>query len=130
MITMEQFCSSRGLTHELRQCSQGWIALVHCGGDIPIKIAGGYAAHPKDAVASLCERLEVSPPASLPPFNAAGYCPREYYFSEERPIDKCKYFRNKYNLTVAEIMSLTGLSTDQATYGCPELDSFFERISQ
>jgi hypothetical protein len=68
MITMEQFCSSRGLTHELRQCSQGWIALVHCGGDIPVKIAGGYAAHPKDAVASLCERLEVSPPASLPPF--------------------------------------------------------------
>jgi hypothetical protein len=62
MITMEQFAW-------LDQRTQAVLArLVHCGGDIPVKIAGGYAAHPKDAVASLCERLEVSPPASLPPF--------------------------------------------------------------
>jgi transcriptional regulator with XRE-family HTH domain len=48
----------------------------------------------------------------------------------EKEVDKYAYLRHKHNLTVADIMSLTGLSKDQVTYGCPELDSFFERISQ
>lgn len=50
-------------------------------------------------------------------------------FSFQKPIDTYAYLRHKHNLTVADIMSLTGLSKDQVTYGCPELDSFFERIS-
>jgi transcriptional regulator with XRE-family HTH domain len=46
----------------------------------------------------------------------------------EKPIDKYAYLRDKHELTVADIVSITGMSTEQATYGCPELDLFFEKL--
>ena len=100
-ITIEQFCRARGLSPYLVHSQDGWTAVAIRHGDMPATVPG-----------------DTMPPDAMP----SGY-------SSEIPIDTYAYIRHKHNLTVADIMSLTGLSKDQVTYGCPELESFFERIS-
>lgn len=130
-ITIEQFCRTRGMSLSLIHNASGWMAVAIRGGDIPALVSGDYADTESQAVRDLCDYVStgvvrVIPGETLPPITTTEL-PSGY--SSEIPIDTYAYLRHKHNLTVADIMSLTGLSKDQVTYGCPELDSFFERIS-
>ncbi len=46
----------------------------------------------------------------------------------ESPIDRSSFLRKKYDLTVEDITSLTGLTEDQVLAGCDELDEFFAKL--
>jgi len=127
-ITIEQFCRARGLSPCLVHSQDGWTAVAIRHGDMPATVSGCCADTQGLAMRDLCGsvsngHVRVIPGDTMPPdAMPSGY-------SSEIPIDTYAYLRHKHNLTVADIMSLTGLSKDQVTYGCPELDSFFERIS-
>lgn len=131
-ITIEQFCRTRGMSLSLIHNASGWMAVAIRGGDIPALVSGCYADTEAMAMRDLCDSVSNGNmcviPSDTPPPLMTTEMPSGY--SSEIPIDTYAYLRHKHNLTVADIMSLTGLSKDQVTYGCPELDSFFERISQ
>lgn len=130
-ITIEQFCRARRMSLHISKNDRGYIAYAIRHEDFPALVSGNYEGTPEYAIRSLCEqavtkRAFVVPGDTMPPITTTDM-PSGY--SSEIPIDTYAYLRHKHNLTVADIMSLTGLSKDQVTYGCPELDSFFERIS-